>query len=140
MGKNEEIASNVGVGQFGASVCKVRVSGVHKVHSVGLVGCLGSQQRVLDDRLRNLKEDQAATYRAREKVSGLDCRHETVVDNLCPRKEGREGVQQAINEIQAVGEVHDEILGLRQIDRLDVSHDEHLRLFEGRPQVVEVDA
>lgn len=139
MGENEEITSDVGVGQFGSSVCKIRVSGVHKVHSVRLVGCLGCQQRVLDDCLCYLEEDQAAAYRARKKVSSLDRRHETVVDNLGPREERWKRVQQTIHEIQAVREVHYEILWLREVYRLDVSHYEHLWLLEGGAQVVEVD-
>lgn len=57
MSEYEEIASDVVVGQFGPGVSKIRVRSVHKVNSVGLIGCLGRQQRVLDDRLRNLEED-----------------------------------------------------------------------------------
>ena len=89
--------------------------------------------------LRNLEENHLASDRLDDAVRGLQRRDEARL-HLCGLLEViRHVVQQVDDEIEAVGQVHQEVVGLRQEEVLWVRHDHHLGLLKSRFEVVEMD-
>ena len=139
MTEDEQVAGYLTVCQLRGGIREIGVRGIHQVRAIRRVPRLGRQQRVLNDCLRHLEEDQTPSDRVGHQVGRLERRHEAVVYDLRLRKHLGQGIKQGGHLLQGVLQIHNQVLWLREVDLVDVSDHEHLRLLQGGPEVVEVD-
>lgn len=142
MAEGEEVKGDLSVGELDACVLEELIRRLEEVEALGAglatlaLGWL--ELGMPQNHLRDLEEDHLAAYGLDYAVRALQCRDEARLHLCCFHEILWHVIKQVDYEVIALGQVHQQVLGLREEEVLRIGHHHHLRLLQGGLEIVEL--